>query len=266
MPRAPKMVNLQIEETSGVDYPAHLREGWLVMKSDDATAVGEVLATLSDKEHDVAEPTDTTIAETETSEPTVADLQDALAKAEAMIADLEGRISEMSAPVEDAPVASEDDLLKAAPEPVVKMVEALRAEREEALAKAAEAEAVVKQQQDAASDAEAIAKAREWSHLSLNADEVGPVMRRLSEFDADLAKSVAEVLASVNAQAESANIFAEIGKSATPAEGLTPVDRMTSLAKAAVEAGEARTFEQAFSAVAMSNPDLYTDYLSQKGA
>lgn len=28
-----KMVNLSIEETSGVDHPAHLHEGWLVMKS-----------------------------------------------------------------------------------------------------------------------------------------------------------------------------------------------------------------------------------------
>lgn len=35
---ARKMVNLSIEETSGVDHPAHLHEGWLVMKaasSDD---------------------------------------------------------------------------------------------------------------------------------------------------------------------------------------------------------------------------------------
>ena len=28
-----KMVNLSIEETSGVDHPAHLQEGWLVMKA-----------------------------------------------------------------------------------------------------------------------------------------------------------------------------------------------------------------------------------------
>ena len=33
--RTRKMVNLAIEETSGVDHPAHLAEGWLVMKAAD---------------------------------------------------------------------------------------------------------------------------------------------------------------------------------------------------------------------------------------
>jgi hypothetical protein len=41
--KARKMVNLSIEETSGVDHPAHLTEGWLVMKSADESDVQRVL-------------------------------------------------------------------------------------------------------------------------------------------------------------------------------------------------------------------------------
>ena len=43
MAKARKMVNLSIEETSGVDHPAHLTEGWLVMKSADESDVQRVL-------------------------------------------------------------------------------------------------------------------------------------------------------------------------------------------------------------------------------
>ena len=38
-----KMVNLSIEETSGVDHPAHLQEGWLVMKAVDGDDVRKAM-------------------------------------------------------------------------------------------------------------------------------------------------------------------------------------------------------------------------------
>ena len=38
-----KMVNLSIEETSGVDHPAHLHEGWLVMKAADSDDVRKAM-------------------------------------------------------------------------------------------------------------------------------------------------------------------------------------------------------------------------------
>ena len=86
-----------------------------------------------------------------------------------------------------------------------------------------------------------------------------------STVDADLAKSIEETLSSVNAQAESANIFAEIGKSADFKTG-NAYERMTSLAKSAVEEGVAKSFADAMSDVATKNPDLYAQYLSEKGA
>ena len=37
--KAPKMTDLIIEETSGVDHPAHLHEGWLVVKASNVSSV-----------------------------------------------------------------------------------------------------------------------------------------------------------------------------------------------------------------------------------
>ena len=51
MPKARKMVALNIEETSGVDHPAHLHEGWLVIKSDNLTSMDDLLSDLNKTEN-----------------------------------------------------------------------------------------------------------------------------------------------------------------------------------------------------------------------
>ena len=48
MPNTKKLVDLEIEETSGVDPPAHLYEGWLVRK-DSAAVLDEVLTEVRDE-------------------------------------------------------------------------------------------------------------------------------------------------------------------------------------------------------------------------
>ena len=35
MAQSTKLTELTIKETSGVDHPAHLHEGWMVMKSEE---------------------------------------------------------------------------------------------------------------------------------------------------------------------------------------------------------------------------------------
>ena len=248
------MVNLSIEETSGVDHPAHLHEGWLVMKSANETDVQRVLDDSLNKEDSNME---------KTVEEQLQQAQEALAKAEARIEELEN-----SAPEDVEKEAKEEtpeDLLKSAPESVVKMVEDLRKAKEEAEAKAEEAEATLQKQREEAEDAEAIEKARAWSHLNLDAEVVGKAIRRLTSVDAELAKSIEDVLSSVNAQAESSDIFAEIGKSVN----LTNEDaygRMTAMAKSLVDAGKATSIEAGIASVAGSNPELYSQYLAEKGA
>jgi hypothetical protein len=251
------MVNLAIEETSGVDHPAHLHEGWLVMKSADESDVQRVLDETLTEEDSNMEDTKTTATDEQVDKAEMT-LEDAMAK----IAELEGKLSEMEMAKEEEPKSEEtedeEDYMKSAPEPVVKMIENLRKQAEEATAE-------LKKERDARADAEAIEKAKGWGNLNLEAEKVGPALRRLSTVDSELAKAVEEMLSSVNAQAESAQIFAEIGKSADFKTG-GAYERMTSLAKSKVEEGVAKSFEQALADVATKNPDLYSQYLSEKGA
>jgi hypothetical protein len=256
--RTRKMANLVIEETSGVDHPAHLHEGWLVMKSADESEVQRVLDETLTEEDSIMEETTTaaTDAQVEKAEMT---LEDAMKK----IAELEGKLSEKEMAKEEEKSESdktEDEMeyMKSAPESVVKMIEDFKKQAETATEE-------LRKEREAKADAEAIEKAKGFSNLNLDAEKVGPALRRLSTVDADLAKSVEEILTSVNAQAESANIFAEIGKSADFTTG-DAYSRLTALAKSAVEEGNAKSFEQAFASAASSNPELYVQYRNEKGA
>ena len=251
------MANLVIEETSGVDHPAHLHEGWLVMKSADESEVQRVLdESLTEEDSNMEETTTAaTDAQVEKAEMT---LEDAMKK----IAELEGKLSEMEMAKEkeseSEKTEDEMDYMKSAPESVVKMIEDFKKQAETATEE-------LRKEREAKADAEAIEKAKGFSNLNLDAEKVGPALRRLSTVDADLAKSVEDILTSVNAQAESANIFAEIGKSADFTTG-DAYGRLTAMAKSAVEEGNAKSFEQAFADVASSNPELYVQYRNEKGA
>jgi len=256
--RTRKMANLVIEETSGVDHPAHLHEGWLVMKSADESEVQRVLDETLTEEDSIMEETTTaaTDAQVEKAEMTMEDAMKKIAELEAKLA--ESKSEDMAeanmAKSEDA----SEDFLKSAPESVVKMIEDFKKQAETATEE-------LRKEREAKADADAIEKAKGFSNLNLDAEKVGPALRRLSTVDADLAKSVEEILTSVNAQAESANIFAEIGKSADFTTG-DAYSRMTAMAKSAVEEGNAKTFEQALANVASSNPELYVQYRNEKGA
>jgi len=260
------MVNLAIEETSGVDHPAHLHEGWLVMKSASESEVQRVLDKSLTKEDSTMEDMKTTEATEDKVEKTV---EEELAMAQARIAELEAKLAEKEmkpeVEVEMAidensmePKKEEEEYLKSAPTSVVKMITDLKKQADEATAE-------LRKERVARADAQSVEKAKGWSNLNLNAEKVGPALRRLSETDSELAKSVEEILSSVNAQAESASIFAEIGKSADFKSG-NAYERMTALAKSAVEEGVSKSMAQAIADVASKNPDLYSQYLSEKGA
>jgi hypothetical protein len=260
------MVNLAIEETSGVDHPAHLHEGWLVMKSASESEVQRVLDKSLTEEDSNMEDMKTTEATEDKVEKTV---EEELAAAQARIAELEAKLAEKEEKPElevemamgqdsKEPKKEEEDYMKSAPAPVVKMIEDLRKQAEEATAE-------LRKEREARADAQAVEKAKGWANLNFDAEKVGPALRRLSETDSELAKSIEEVLSSVNAQAESASIFAEIGKSADFKSG-NAYERMTTLAKSAVEEGVAKSMAQAIADVASKNPDLYSQYLSEKGA
>lgn len=271
--KAPKMTNLLIEETSGVDHPAHLHEGWLVVKASNTATVAEVEASLPESmEASMSEATEQDVEQTKAEHDDEKmdgedyqskQVEEELAMAEAKIAELEARIAEMEAAMgeQEMEEAAEDDvvaLAKAAPEPLRKAMEELAKAKEEA-------ETALAKERDERADAEAIVKAREtFKHLTLDAEKVGPALRRLAGIDADLAKAVEDALVAADAQNESADIFTEVGKGYTPTGDA--IVRMNSLAKAAVAEGKAGTIEQALAQVAVENPSLYNDYLTEKGA
>jgi len=289
------MVALNIEEASGVDHPAHLHEGWLVIKSDNLTGMDDLLSDLAKQENQ----SDASLYQKGTEEEPMAQdaTQDVIDKAKMMpeedkekgihmeedkkkmsyddmkkkIAELEDeldkankKLAKMKQPDEDMKKEDMTSLIKEAPEPIRAMLESMEKSAKEAQTRVAEIEEVLKSERVARANEEAVEKAKAWKFLGLDAEKVGPALRQLAEVDADLAKSVEEALSSVNAQAESANIFAEIGKSANPATG-NAYDQLTSLAKSATETKKV-TFEQAFSEAVLSNPDLYNQYLSERGA
>ena len=300
MPKARKMVSLNIEEASGVDHPAHLHEGWLVIKSDNLTSMDDLLSDLNKQENNPDESLNQKGTE---EEPMAQDeTQDVADKAKHMpeeekekgmhdgedkkkkmsyddmmkkIADLEEELDKTKKKLElekvkhkDEEMKKEDDitsLIKEAPEPIRKALEEMEKSAADATKRVTEIEEVLKAERSARADEEAVEMAKAWKFLGLEAEKVGPALRKLAEVDSDLAKSVQEALTSVNAQAESANIFAEIGKSANPATG-NAYEQLTSLAKSATESKKGVTFEQAFSEAVLSNPDLYKQYLSEKGA
>lgn len=291
MPKARKMVSLNIEETSGVDHPAHLHEGWLVIKSDNLTSMDDLLSDLNKTE----DQSDESLKQRGTEEEPMA--QDETQKAAPMpeedkekmmkpedekmsydemkkkIKDLEEELDKAMKKLakmtdkEDEMKKEEDisSLIKQAPEAVRVMLETMEKSANESKARLTEVESVLKSERVARANADAVEKAKAWKFLGLDAEKVGPALRELAEINEDLAKSVEEALSSVNAQAESANIFAEIGKSANPTTG-NAYEQLTSMAKSASEGKSGLTFEQAFSNAVISNPDLYNQYLSEKGA
>jgi len=291
MAKARKMVSLNIEETSGVDHPAHLHEGWLVIKSDNLTSMDDLLSDLNKTENQ----SDASLNQRGTEEEPMA--QDETQKAMNMpeedkekmmkpedekmsyddmkkkIKDLEEELDKAMKKLakmtdkEDEMKKEEDisSLIKQAPEAVRVMLETMEKSANESKARVAEIEAVLKSERVARANGDAVEKAKAWKFLGLDAEKVGPALRELAEINEDLAKSVEEALSSVNAQAESANIFAEIGKSANPTTG-NAYEQLTSMAKAVTEGKSGLTFEQAFSNAVTSNPDLYNQYLSEKGA
>ena len=104
--KAPKMTDMIIEETSGVDHPAHLHEGWLVIKAADTATVADVERTLPEPLGDgMSEEVTETVAEDaavrleaheeEEKMGHEDEEQDKLAMAEARIQELEARIAEM---------------------------------------------------------------------------------------------------------------------------------------------------------------------------
>lgn len=248
-----KMVALKVLETSGVDHPAHLEEGWIVMKN----ATKE--ATVSEEQIGMDENLEEAYIER------VVELEKALSASQAQVEELEKaskkKMDQMAGDEETAADAAdpeeEDDsyMMKSLPQPVREMLE--KAANETAMVREE-----LKKERDSRRDEEFVAKASGWSHLTIDAKEVGPSLRKLSDIDPSLASQVEKALEGANAQAESAAIFGEIGRGSRPDDG-NVYAKVEAMAKAAYANGEFKTTEQAMTAIIQQNPDLYAAYRAE---
>jgi hypothetical protein len=238
-----KMVALKVLETSGVDHPAHLEEGWIVMKSatKEANVSEEVLMDPSLEEAYIER---------------VVELEKALEASHAQIEQLQKAAVEVEVEDDEEEMDEEEEIMKSLPQPVREM-----------LAKAADEAAYAKEElrkeRESRRDEEFVQKAAGWSHLTVDAKDLGPALRRLTDIDANLAGQVEKALSAANAQAESASIFDEIGRGSRPDDG-SAYAKVESMAKAAVNSGEYSTMEQAVASIVTKNPDLYAAYRAEQ--
>jgi hypothetical protein len=246
-----KMVDLLIEETSGVDHPAHLHEGWLVMKAAAPTEVWRVL-------DDIGQ---TNPQETGMSDVEKADLLARIADVEA-----ENAALRKAAATSDATPTGDDEVLKSLPEPARAAFEQMQKQAEDAIKTATEANETLRKEREQRADDEAIAMVKSLASLSvLDADKVGPALRKMRETDPEVAAEIEKALRAANAQTESADIFKSLGSSASAASGSAYDDLMTKAASLqSVDAS--LTKAQAFAKAVEANPDLYTQYQAERSA
>ena len=247
-PKKRKMVALKVLETSGVDHPAHLEEGWIVMKSatKEANVSEEVLMDPSLEEAYIER---------------VVELEKALEASAAQVEKLQKAYDDMAKEdeeevVEDEEMDEEEEIMKSLPQPVREMLE-------KAANEANYAKEELRKEREARRDEEFVQKAAAWSHLTVDAKDLGPALRRLTDIDANLASQVEKALSAANAQSESASIFDEIGRGSRPDDG-SAYAKVESMAKAAVNSGEYSTMEQAVASIVTKNPDLYAAYRAEQ--
>lgn len=222
--RTKKLADLEIVETSGVDHPAHLHEGWLVAKS-----------TLDHALDEVADPTTPKTG----------------AKMELETTDIETPVED----AEDQPI--EAMVPKAADgEEVRKELDSLRKELDEATAKAASL-------QDEREMEKAVARTADWGILpEVTSIDFAPVLRSLRAAAPEETAKVEEIFDACAAALSEAGIFKELGSDAE--SDTDAWDQITALAKGKVDTGATDTMAAAITKVAAENPDLYERYISER--
>ncbi len=236
MPNTRKLVDLEIEETSGVDHPAHLYEGWLVRK-DSAAVLDEVLTEVRDESQTTDQGEETVDLTTTTDAP-----------AEDVV------IDEPEVVIAPAPVLKNDN---SPSESVTKELADLRKAFDDVTAEAAS----LREEREMEKATERVSAWRILPGVVVN--DFAPVLRSLRGANAEAAAVVEEILDGCAAALSEAGVLKELGNdldSSTDA-----YEQIEALAKSAVEAGRARNQPEAIGLVALENPDLYNRYRSEAG-
>lgn len=243
-----RIKRLKMTEISGVDYPAHLDNGFAIKKAagqpgegSNMTDNGEVV------EKSVADATPEELAEV--AKGFTVEQAEAVAKALGL--------EKAAAPAE--PVV-EDVTKGLAPEQVA-LVKSLESQVE-ALRKSAEsAQAQVAIEKAARLDAEAIQKSKaEYANLTVDHAVLAPALRKMREQDAKVAEAIEGVLKSVNAQAS--ELFKEVGTTGAGAHVAGGAfAELENIAKSFISEGKADNMAEGINKALDARPDLYSAYV-----
>ncbi len=235
MAKATKLTELTIKETSGVDHPAHLHEGWMVMKSEDDldTALNQIIE--PDSQENTVELNATPEVEEATEEATE------VAPAEQ---------------VEATPVAASVD----GPDETEVQKELTDLRKELELAKEAHRELIEERELEKAASA-----AHQWAILpGLNPVDFAKVLVRLRAADQEVAKEVEAILSASSVALSEAGVFTELGAEGDEDGAMDAFGRIEKAAQALVDSGEATSVAKGIALITERNPELYNDYLNEK--
>jgi len=237
MPKSVKLTELAIKEASGVDHPAHLHEGWLVMKSED-----ELEATLDQ----IIEPDSQENNVELTATPEVEEV-------------IEEATEEAAAPkmeVEATPVAASVD----GPDQTEVQKELTDLRKELDMAKEAHRELIEERELE-----KAVTASHQWAILpGLNPVNFAEVLVRLRAADGEVAKEIEEILSASSVALAEAGVFTELGTEGDEDGAADAYGRITNKAQALVDAGEVSSIAKAISLVAERDPSLYNEYVNEK--
>ena len=236
MPKSTKLTELTIKETSGVDHPAHLHEGWLVMKAED----------LDNTLDQIIEPDSQENTVELNATPEVEDVIEEATEVEAA--------PEMV--TEATPVAASVD----GPDETEVQKEITDLRKELDLAKEAHRALVEERELE-----KAATSAHQWAILpGLNPVDFAKVLVRLRAADQEVAKEIEAILSASSVALSEAGVFTELGAEGDEDGARDAFGRIEKAAQALVDSGEATSLAKGITLVAERNPSLYNDYINEK--
>lgn len=123
------------------------------------------------------------------------------------------------------------------------------------------AEEIAKAEREARITKEYVAKAAQFTHLGINAEEFGPILKSLAETNPEGYAKLEATLKSLNTVVEKSVLLEEIGKSNSAAAGAW--ERIEKRAEEIRKSEPGLTKEQAIARVMRDDPQLYAEYVKE---
>jgi hypothetical protein len=236
MAKSTKLTELTIKETSGVDHPAHLHEGWLVMKSEDDLDISLDQVINPDSQENTVELNAT---------PEVEDVVEEATEVEAA--------PEMV--TEATPVLASVD----GPDHTEVQKELTDLRKQFDMANGAHRELVEERELEKAATA-----SHQWAILpGLNPVDFAKVLVRLRAADQEVAKEIEAVLSASSVALSEAGVFTELGSDSDDG-AMDAFGRIEKAAQTLLDNGEVTSIAKGITLVAERNPSLYNDYINER--